>query len=57
LLDEGTPSYVNLYASELNLTGDDAKQLQRRLVELFMEYKDKSGTGGFSLSLVLAPKA
>jgi hypothetical protein len=57
LLDEGTPSYVNLYSSELNLNEDDAKQLQRRLVELFLDYKNRTGTGRFTLSLVLAPKA
>jgi hypothetical protein len=57
LLDEGTPSYVNLYASELHLTEADAKQLQRSLVELFLHYKSRTGVGRFSLSLVLAPQA
>ncbi len=54
-LDDASAAYVNFYAGALRLSAKDAKQLQRDLVELFLNYKAKNGDHSYSLSLVLAP--
>jgi len=56
LLDAGMPAYCNLGSHSLRLTAADAKQLQQRLVDLFLEYKEKTGSRRYAMSLVLAPK-
>lgn len=57
LLSDASPAYLNFYSDDMRLSAAQAKQLQRDLVALLKNYKDKAGRGqAFTLSLVLTPR-
>ncbi len=56
-LDPEAPAVLSAWRDQLYLDFDDAKELQRRLFELLLEYQRKSGAQRYILRLGLAPVA
>lgn len=55
LSDPRIPPIFSLWTAQLYLNPSDARELQRRLLELYLEFNQKQGNQPFMLGLALAP--